>query len=294
MTGGTGLVGQYLQRHLDAYYVGSRDFDLLRPQETAEMFMVHRPEVVIHLAAKVGGISDNIQQPFKYLEDNVIMNTNVLKYARAFGVERFIGVLSTCIYPDVVDRYPMVEEDLHMGLPNEHNYGYGYSKRLLAVHIDIARKFLPGYSYIIPTNLYGEYETKELSQKHFVGALLEKIHKANLNGEDFITLYGDGTPKRQFMYADDLARIIATSVKEGISENMNISVPWNYSIQELAEKALAATGNQHLTIKYDTTMPNGQMRKDVDITKFLKAFPSFEFTSYEEGVKKTYNTLYGK
>ncbi|MEI6297052.1 MAG: NAD-dependent epimerase/dehydratase family protein, partial [bacterium] len=149
ITGGTGLVGQYLQKRLDGIYLGSKDFDLTKEQEVVNMYTNYKPDIVIHLAAKVGGIIDNIENPFQYLEENVLMNTFLVKYARVFKVKKFIGALSSCIYPDVSDHYPLTESDLHLNLPNENNFGYGYSKRLLGVHIDVARKQGLDYSYII-------------------------------------------------------------------------------------------------------------------------------------------------
>lgn len=294
VTGGTGLVGQYLQKYVDAVYLSSKDYDLTKESSVMRMYLEHRPEVVIHLAAKVGGIMDNIAHPFQYYEDNLLMNTFLVKYARLFGVKKFVGVLSSCIYPDVVDHYPLVEEDLHKDLPNANNFGYGYAKRVMGCHIDIARKEGLNYSYIIPSNLYGEYEHGDVSRKHFVGALLEKIYIAKQNGDKNITLYGDGTPLRQFTYAKDVAEILDLIVKYDVKENMNISVPDNLTIDQMAKLALEATDAQHLGIWYDVTKPNGQYRKDIDTSKFTNIFPNYEFTSYVHGIKQTYNTLYGR
>ena len=141
ITGGTGLVGKYLQQYIkDGIYLGSRDYDLTKEDQVIAMYEKYRPSVVIHLAAKVGGIMDNIAYPFEYYEDNLLMNTYMVKYARLFKVDKFVGALSSCIYPDVVKRYPLVEEDLHKDLPNANNFGYGYAKRVLGCHIDIAKK----------------------------------------------------------------------------------------------------------------------------------------------------------
>jgi len=291
VTGGSGLVGTYLKRYLNAVYLSSKDYDLTKESEVDKMYSKHQPEVVIHLAAKVGGIMDNIARPFEYLEDNVLMNTYMVKYARKYNVKKFIGVLSSCIYPDVADHYPLIETDLHNGLPTESNFGYGYAKRLLGVHIDVARKQGLNYSYIIPSNLYGEFEHGDVTRKHFVGALLEKIYTGNRNGDNSITLYGDGTPLRQFTFARDVAEILDLIVDYDIKENMNISTSENLSIDQLAKLALQSTDSQHLNIKYDSSKPNGQYRKDIDTGRFLNSFPNYEFTTYLDGIKIAYSTL---
>ena len=196
------------------------------------------------------------------------------------GVKKFVGVLSSCIFPDVVDTYPMVEEDMHKDLPNANNFGYGYAKRVMGCHIDIAKKQGLNYSYITPSNLYGEFEHGDVSRKHFVGALLDKIHIAKQNGDEHITLFGDGTPLRQFTFAKDVAEIIDLIVKYDIKENLNVTVPDNLTIDQMARLALKATNSEHLQINYDITKPNGQYRKDISAEKLLKIFPNYEFTPY--------------
>ena len=295
ITGGTGLVGKYLQQYIkDGIYLGSRDYDLTKEDQVIAMYEKYRPSVVIHLAAKVGGIMDNIAYPFEYYEDNLLMNTFMVKYARLFKVDKFVGALSSCIYPDVVKRYPLVEEDLHKDLPNANNFGYGYAKRVLGCHIDIAKKQGLNYSYIIPSNLYGEFEHGDVSRKHFVGALLEKIHVAKQQANDSITLFGDGTPLRQFTFAKDVAEILDLIIRDDIQENLNVSTPSNFSIDFMAREALEATDSQDIRIIYDTSKPNGQMRKDIDTAKFKNIFSNYEFTPYIKGIKQTYNTLYGQ
>ena len=295
ITGGTGLVGKYLQQYIkDGIYLGSRDYDLTKEDQVIAMYEKYRPSVVIHLAAKVGGIMDNIAYPFEYYEDNLLMNTYMVKYARLFKIDKFVGALSSCIYPDVVKRYPLTEQDLHKDLPNANNFGYGYAKRVLGCHIDIAKKQGLNYSYIIPSNLYGEFEHGDVSRKHFVGALLEKIHVAKQQANDSITLFGDGTPLRQFTFAKDVAEILDLIIKDDIQENLNVSTPSNFSIDFMAREALEATDSQDIRIIYDTSKPNGQMRKDIDTAKFKNIFSNYEFTPYIKGIKQTYNTLYGQ
>lgn len=291
VTGGSGMVGKYLQRYLDGVYVSSSDYDLTKEATVIKMYRDHKPDTVIHLAAKVGGIVDNMKFPFDYYEQNVEMNTHLVKHARLSGVKKFVAALSTCAYPDVSSRYPMIEEDLHLGAPNENNYGYGYSKRMLAVHIDIAKKQGLNYSYVIPSNLYGEYEHGDIYRRHFVGALLEKIRTAKEEGSDKIVLFGDGTPLRQFTFAEDVSKVLKLVIDHEINENFNVSTQENLSIDQMAKLALVATKSEYLKIEYDSTKPNGQYRKDVSCEKFKQIFPNYEFISYIEGVKRTYESI---
>ena len=132
VTGGSGLVGKALKKYLpNAVYLSSKDFNLTIEEEVKSMYLKYKPDTVIHLAAKVGGIIDNITKPAEYFTDNVLMNTLLVEYAHKFNVKRFIGILSTCIYPDVVEKYPMKESDLHLGPPTITNFSYGYASRIL-------------------------------------------------------------------------------------------------------------------------------------------------------------------
>jgi GDP-L-fucose synthase len=291
VTGGSGLLGSYLQKEMEAVYLNSSQYDLTFEGDVNEMFRDHNPDVVVHLAAKAGGMYDNMKRPLFFLEENVMMNTLMLQYSREYGVKKFIGTLSTCIYPDVVDHYPLVETDLHNGLPHVNNIAYGYAKRLMGVHIDISKKQGLDYSYVIPSNLYGVYESGDITNKHFLGALLDKIKTANETDSDHITVLGTGAPLRQFTFAKDVAKVIKLIVENNVSDNMNIGTPQNLSIKQMAEMALIATDSTHLRIEWDTTKEDGQYRKDVDCTVLNKNFPDFQFTDFIDGVREVYNEL---
>ena len=147
----------YLQDILpEATYVSSSAYDLTDMVSVKEMMIDFEPDIVIHLAARVGGIMDNMKYPVQYLEENILMNTNVLKACHEFNVEKVISILSTCIYPDVVDTYPMKEEDLFNGPPAPTNFSYGFAKRCMAAHIDsYVKQYDKKWCYLIPCNLYG-------------------------------------------------------------------------------------------------------------------------------------------
>ena len=290
VTGGSGMVGSYLKEiNPDWIYQSSSDCNLLSIDGAVECINSYNPDCVVHLAAKVGGIADNMNNPFEYYEQNVLLNTNIFRATRSNkNVKQFIGILSTCAYQDESPVYPITEEMIYDGMPNITNLGYGFSKRMLAMEIDMARRNGMNYSYIIPSNLYGKYESGNFFSKHFIGALIDKIIEAEENGSGYITLFGDGTPIRQFTYAGDVSNVIDLMVKNGITENMNVSIEQPLSVHEIATIAMEATGNTNLEIRYDTTMPNGQHRRDVSIEKLKKVFPNFKFTSYIDGIRMTY------
>mgnify|MGYP003629870172 FL=1 len=289
VTGGSGLVGQHLQDILpDAIYVSSSAYDLTKMSAVKEMMIDFEPNVVIHLAARVGGIIDNINHPVDYLEENVLMNTNVLKACHESDVEKVIAILSTCIYPDVVDTYPMREEDLFNGPPTETNFSYGFAKRCMAAHIDSYRKqYDKKWSYLIPCNLYGEYDKYEEHHSHFVSALIKKIYEA----DDSIELWGTGKPLRQFMYGGDLARVIKYMIDKDVVGSFNVAPEWVHSINDLAEIGKKACLKDKLVVNYNSNKPDGQFRKDVDSSKLLSILKDFKFTSLEEGIRKVYDNF---
>ena len=289
VTGGSGLVGKHLKEILpDAVYMSSTDCDLTNMGAVHKMINQWRPDVVIHLAARVGGIVDNMNYPVEYLEENVLMNTNLLKKCHEFNVERVIGILSTCIYPDKVDTYPMKEEDLFNGPPTPTNFSYGFAKRCMAAHIDsYVKQYDKKWSYLIPCNLYGEYDKYEEHHSHFVSALIKKIYEA----DDSIELWGTGKPLRQFMYGGDLARIIKYMIENDIVDNFNVAPDWVHSINEISEIGKKACNKEKLVVNYDNTKPDGQFRKDVDSSKLLSVLKDFEFTTLDEGIKKVYDNF---
>ena len=297
ITGSNGMVGKDLISLIEAdglytvCEVSSKQFDLRDSRDVFFLYNTYHPDIVVHLAAKVGGIVDNIEKPAEYTEDNLLMNTNVVSLARKFGVKRLIGILSTCAYPDKVDSYPMIEEQLHDGPPAPTNFGYGISKRCMASHIDaINKQYGLRYQYLIPCNLYGEHDKFDHQRAHFISALIKKISDAKDEGSDHVTLFGDGTPLRQFMHSRDLATIIYECIKRDITESMNVATEENLSIDEMAHIARTSLDAEHIKIKYDKTKPNGQYRKDVSIAKLRKHFPDFKFTSLGDGIKQIYQT----
>ena len=296
VTGGSGLVGKSLRKFLpNAVYLSSKDYDLTTENGVRTMYLSQKPDVVVHLAAKVGGILDNINKPAEYYTDNVLMNTLLIDYARKTNTKRFIGVLSTCIFPDVMESYPMKEDDLHSGPPTITNFSYGYAKRSMAVQIDSYNKqYGTKYQYLTPCNLYGLGDKDHESNSHFITALVKKIFDAKQNNENTITLFGDGTPLRQFMYADDFAKIIYDVISNDIYDSFNVAGNENLTIKEMAEIALKACDAENIEIKWDLSKPNGQHRKDVCTNKLKYLLPDFNPLSLSEGIKLVYKSYYDK
>ena len=243
VTGGSGMVGKSLKKILpNATYLSSSEFDLTKELDVIKMYTTYKPDVVIHLAAKVGGIIDNINKPSDYFVDNVMMNTLLVDHAYKFKVSRFIGILSTCIYPDKVDTYPMTEDMLHQGPPTPTNFSYGYAKRCLAVQIDACNKqYGTKYQYLTPCNLYGEND-KFGENSHFISALVKKIVKMEKSGGSTLELFGTGKPLRQFMHSDDLAWVIKECVEKDIYESFNVATEDNLSIKEMVDISLDYCG----------------------------------------------------
>jgi GDP-L-fucose synthase len=292
VTGGSGMVGKSLQKIIpNADYYSSSQLNLLNEKEVEFHMKRKKYGVVIHLAAKVGGIIDNINNPDTYFVDNIQMNTNIVKWSRLTGVKRFIGILSTCIYPDKVDTYPMTEEMLHEGPPTPTNFSYGYAKRCLAVHIDACnQQYGTKYQYLTPCNLYGEND-KFGDNSHFIAALVKKIVKMEKEGSNKLELFGTGKPLRQFMYSDDLAWVINECLERDIYESFNVATEDNLSIKEMAEIALESCGLSKTKIVFDSTKPDGQYRKDVSINKLKSLLPEFKTISLSEGIKKVYDKI---
>jgi GDP-L-fucose synthase len=292
VTGGSGMVGKSLKKLIpQANYISSKDCDLTNPIDVELLINTYNPEVIVHLAAKVGGIIDNINKPAEYFDDNILMNTLLIKSAHKYGVKRFIGILSTCIYPDKLDTYPMTEDMLHLGPPTSTNFSYGYAKRSLSVQIDAYNKqYGTNYQYLIPCNLYGEHD-KYGENSHFVASLIKKIHNAKMLNQDKITLFGTGKPLRQFMHSNDLAKIIKKCIVDDIYDNFNVATEENISIDEIAKIALKSCNAEHIKIEYDITKPDGQYRKDVSINKLNSIISDFTPISLYDGIKNTYNKI---
>jgi len=290
ITGASGMVGTYLKKLLpNAHTPTRKGLDLTNSNDVEEYLWDHKFDYVIHLAAHVGSLHDNIENRTPYFDNNVLMNTLVTKYAYESGVKNFLGILSTCIYPDNITTFPIHEEQLHNGPPHVDLMSYAYAKRSHAVQLKAYKEsYNVNYNYLIPTNLYGVVSKSHEGRSHFVNDLIFKIIKAQNENKDAIQLFGDGTPMRQFMHAEDLAKVIQLYYENNHSASFNVAPDTNMSVHDIARCALDACGSPEMKITYDSSKPNGQMRKDVDTTKFKKIYNDFKFKSLTSGVKEIY------
>ena len=285
------MVGKCLKRYFpNAYMPTSKELDLTNSNQVKNYFLKNKFDYVIHLAAHVGSLHDNIANRTLYFDENILMNTLITKYAYKSGVKNFLGILSTCIYPNNISNYPIKETLLHKGPPHPDLLSYAYAKRSHAVQL-LAYKETYGvnYNYLIPCNLFGIVSEKHKNRSHFVNDLIFKIIESQRNNNNFITLFGDGTPLRQFMYAEDFARIIYEYVNNKLNVSFNVAPNNNMTIEQLAEIAISTCSKKAMKINYDNSKPNGQYRKDVDTTIFKKHIKNFEFTPLPIGIKKVYD-----
>ena len=297
VTGANGLVGQYLKEYNEDFIFldGKKHFDLTSESEVKKLFYSYENNIdaVIHLAATVGGIIDNIAFPVKYIQDNLLMNTLLLKYTHKYNIDRFIGIASTCIYPDKLPNnyYPLSEKHLFNGKPQDTNFAYAMSKRAMVAHIcAYKQQYKKQYQYLIPCNLYGKYDKINSQNSHYVTSLIQKIINAKKNNKKQILLYGTGKPLRQFMYAKDLTNVIIYCLKHNIIENMNVASPEVYSIKEIAEIALSACDAKDIKLIFNSEYPDGQYRKDVSIKMLKQVYPEFNPTTLYNGIKTTYES----
>lgn len=286
VTGGSGFVGNRL-KHIkpDWIYLSSKDVDLTLLDECCDLISMHKPDAVVHLAARVGGIKDNLDNPAEFFYTNVSMNTNIVHACYKNNVPRLLASLSTCIFPDKLNRYPFTEEDVFLGAPTKSNFSYGYSKRSLLVQINAYREqYGLNYSTFSPSNLYGPEDNFDNDKSHFVPAMIRKILSAK-DGDD-VVFWGTGTPLRQQLYVDDLCSLIPKLLTVHNTNSPIIVCPdQNLSIDEMIQTCLSITHKQ-VNIVFNQ-QNDGQFRKDGSNKKLKELIPNVRFTIFEEGLNNT-------
>lgn len=288
VTGANGLVGYAIRRQnlKDATYLTREDTDLTDFAATKNRFLELKPKNVIHLAAQVGGIGGNLIHSGEYFRNNILINTNVLESARLAGSTKLISFMSTCVFPDKCS-YPLSEKDLHNGPPHPSNFGYAYAKRMLEVQSSAYRKeWNCNYIVAIPTNIYGPNDNFSLTEGHVVPALIHKTYLAKKNGTD-LSIWGSGTPLREFVYSDDIARLALWAIENYSADTPIILTSGiEVSIRELTEvvaRKMKFEGN----LVFDSGKLDGQYRKPSDPTKLNNYLPDFQWTPLEEGIAQT-------
>lgn len=286
VTGGSGFVGRNLQLYKpDWHFISSRDADLTNPKHCDKLFELYQPDAVVHLAGIVGGIKENAAKQAEFFTKNVLINTNVMNAAAARGVNRLLSCLSTCAFPDVVEVYPFTEGDIFKGPPAETNFSYGYAKRMLHVQSLAYRKEAGlNYSTFCPSNLYGPFDDFSEHRSHFVGSLIRRL----AGPKNTITLWGTGKPLRQQLYVDDLCQIIPMLLEKHNSDIPIIVAPnENLSIRQMALEGLKLF-EKDVKLEFNNNL-DGQYRKDGSNKELLKLIGDFEFTTFKDGLRKTYD-----
>ena len=289
ITGGTGMVGsgfKNIKTNHDLVYVGSKDYNLLDRSEADNMISETKPDAIIHLAAKVGGVKGNTDYINDFFIQNLQMNTNVLESAHQFNVNKVISFLSTCVYPDSVN-YPLTEDQIHNGPPHKSNYGYAYAKRMVDIHSrSLRQQYGRKYICAIPNNLYGPHDNFDLENGHVIPAIIRKVYEAKIN-YNTPNFWGSGSPLREFTYSDDIAQILLLLLEKYDGEMpINIGTPDEISIRDLVNKICNILDFKR-PVKWDVDMPEGQHRKPSSNKRFLKLFPNYIYTSLDEGLEKT-------
>lgn len=293
VTGGAGFLGTHLIRRLKEH--GAREifvpqypeYDLVREADIIRMIDTAKPDIIIHLAAKVGGIGANREKPGEFFYDNLMMGVQLIHQSWLKGVEKFVAIGTICAYPKYTP-IPFKEEDLWNGYPEETNAPYGLAKKMLLVQSQSYREQY-GYNsiFLLPVNLYGPGDNFNPASSHVIPALIRKYLEAKEQGANEIVAWGDGSPTREFIYVEDAAEgITLATQKYNSSEPVNIGSSFEISIKDLTETIARLTGFNG-SIRWDTTKPNGQPRRKLDTTRAREAFGFEAKTDFEEGLKRT-------
>ena len=307
VTGGSGLLGSSIKKLVkqqsledtgDTYvFLSSSQCDLRNECAVEKMFEKYNPDIVVHLASLVAGLYGNMDNNYKFLVDNIRINTNILECCNKFNVKRLVNILSTCVFPEQNEynnlSYPLTSSQILNGRPHHSNSGYAHAKRML----HIGSKLLTNTSNIeivnlIPTNLYGKNDNYHLQKSHVIPGLIHKIYLAKKNNTSLI-IKGSGNAKRQFVYVDDFANIILHFVNSTLDKQFNALVVSPPKESEITIRQLVTDlvriFDFNGKVIFDTDYPDGQDLKTADSGELLEYIPDFKFTQLETGLHKTIN-----
>jgi GDP-L-fucose synthase len=293
VTGGAGFLGSYVveklqQRDCSSIFIPrSRDYDLRDRSAIRRMYEDARPNLVIHLAAVVGGIGANLQNPGRFFYDNLIMGTHLIDEAKERELEKFVVVGTICSYPKFTP-VPFKEDELWKGYPEETNAPYGLAKKMLLVQTQAYRQqYNLNSIYLLPVNLYGPRDNFDLASSHVIPALIKKCVDAKKNNERQITVWGTGTPTREFLHADDCAEgILLAAEKYNKADPVNLGSGREISIKSLVSLITELTGFDG-EIVWDTTRPDGQPRRCLDTSRAEKEFGFKSRIDFKTGIRQT-------
>lgn len=291
VTGGAGFLGSHLVELLETYHpkeirvTRSKDFDLREKADSARA--VADSDIVIHLAANVGGIGYNQEFPGTLFYDNLLMGVHLMEEARKSGVQKFVAIGTICAYPKFTP-VPFREENLWDGYPEETNAPYGLAKKMMLVQSQAYRQQY-GYNsiFLLPVNLYGPRDNFDPKSSHVIPALIRKFVEAKKNKDPEVVVWGTGKPTREFLYVEDAARAIALATeKYNSSEPVNLGSSFEISIKDLATTIKNATGYQG-KIVFDSSKPDGQPKRKLDVSRAKDRFGFESQVNFQEGLEKT-------
>lgn len=292
VTGSNGLCGSALSRHSfsskhEFDFVSSKDCDLRNPSEVKDLFSNFKPDYVIHTAAKVGGILANMKYPEEFLHDNILINTYVIRECVKHKVQKLFAFSSVCVF---ADNLTLLEEDrINDGPVYEANAAYGYAKRIVDSHIKAAMKQygFKNWCSIIPGNIFGMNDLFSIQNGHIVPAVMHKMFLAKRDGTD-LKMIGDGLSLREFIYVDDLAKIILQLLDLDVPDKIIVSGRAENSIRDIVEEMKYISGFKGEII-WDPASPNGQRSRPSSKERIDKLLPNFHYTPIEEGLKQVWD-----
>ncbi len=293
VTGGAGFLGSVVVQRLrekgcrEIIVPTIEEYDLRREQDILRLYEGVRATMVIHLAAVVGGIGANRENPGRYFYDNAIMGIQLLELARRHEIAKFVAIGTICAYPKFCP-VPFKEEDLWNGYPEETNAPYGLAKKMMLVQAQAYREQY-GYNaiYLLPVNLYGPGDNFDPASSHVIPALIRKCVEAQGQGAEEIVVWGDGKATREFLYVEDAAEgILLAAEKYDGPEPVNIGAGFEISITDLIHLIVRLTGFKG-RVRFDASLPSGQPRRMLDTSRARERFGFVARTSLEEGLRKT-------
>ena len=294
ITGGSGLVGQGIKANIpdnelhNYIFLSSKDGDLRDYIQTQAIFEKYKPDYVIHLACKVGGLFANIKYKADFYYQNSLINNNVIHLSYIYKVKKLVSCLSTCVFPEL-GPFPINETLLHNGISHNSNLGYGMVKRMIDIQNKVYNdQFKCQFTSVIPTNVYGKFDNFDLEDSHLIPALIRKCYEAKRDDKPFIVM-GSGTPLRQFIDSRDLGKLILWVLEDyheiepiilSVSESQEVTIKY---VAEIIKKCVGYSGD----ITWNTEKIDGQYKKTACNDKLMKYLPNFKFREFESSIQET-------